>query len=40
MTLRAVGEQALAGEQVGDAAAQFGFRRGDHAGGNFFKTEF
>ena len=36
----ALGQQALAGEQVGDAAAQFGLGAGNHAGGNFFKTEF
>ena len=38
--LRAGLEQTLAGEQVIQAAAEFGFRGGDHAGGNFFEAEF
>ncbi len=36
----ALGEQALAGEEIRDAAAEFLFGPGDHAGGDFFKTEF
>ena len=40
VTLGAGGKQALAREQVGDAAAQFGLGAGNHAGGNLFETDF